>query len=186
MLDKAALRRQMRRRRLKLAQAEPDAAQRCADRLPLERLPPAKVAAGYHPQGGELDPGPVLARLAGAGLAIAYPAATSRDAPMAFRAWTPGDPLVPDAFGVPAPGPEAAGLFPRIVVCPLLAFDRAGGRLGQGAGAYDRAVANLRAAGPVFLLGLAYSGQEVAQLPRETHDEPLNAILTETEWIEVR
>ena len=59
------------------------------------------------------------------------------------------------------------------------------GRLGQGAGHYDRAIANLRAIKPVFVLGLAYAGQEVDALPMEPHDQRLDAILTETGYIEV-
>jgi 5-formyltetrahydrofolate cyclo-ligase len=71
------------------------------------------------------------------------------------------------------------------VICPLLAFDRRGGRLGQGGGFYDRTLANLRACKPVFALGLAYAGQEVDGLLIEPHDERLDAILTEKGYIEV-
>jgi 5-formyltetrahydrofolate cyclo-ligase len=74
---------------------------------------------------------------------------------------------------------------PDLVIAPLLAFDRKGGRLGQGAGHYDRTLANLRALKPVFVLGLGYAGQEVAEIPLEAHDQRLDAILTETEYIEV-
>jgi 5-formyltetrahydrofolate cyclo-ligase len=77
-------------------------------------------------------------------------------------------------------------LRPDLVVAPLLAFDRRGGRLGQGGGSYDRTLANLRAEKPVFVIGLAYSGQEVDALPVESHDQRLDAILTETEYLEVR
>ena len=75
---------------------------------------------------------------------------------------------------------------PRLVICPLLAFDRAGGRLGQGGGHYDRTLAVLRAQGPVFVLGLAYAGQEVAALDLEPHDQRLDAILTETGYTRFR
>jgi len=72
------------------------------------------------------------------------------------------------------------------VICPLLAFDKAGGRLGQGGGHYDRTIEALRARGPVFVLGLAYAGQEVEALALEPHDQRLDAILTENEYTEVR
>ena len=88
-------------------------------------------------------------------------------------------PLPRDAAGVPAPGPDAPELTPDLVVVPLLAFDGAGARLGQGGGYYDRTLAALRAAGPVVALGLAYAGQEVARLPVEAHDQRLDAVLTE-------
>ncbi len=71
-------------------------------------------------------------------------------------------------------------MSPDLVLVPLLAFDPYGGRLGQGGGYYDRTLAQLRAERPVFVLGLAYAGQEVERLPAETHDQPLDAVLTET------
>ena len=91
----------------------------------------------------------------------------------------------PDAFGIPAPPPFAPAGAPDLVIAPLLGFDRRGGRLGQGAGHYDRALAALRAAKPVFVIGLAFSGQEIAELPAESHDQRLDAILTETDYIEI-
>ena len=67
-----------------------------------------------------------------------------------------------------------------------MAFDRTGARLGQGAGHYDRTLENLRKGGRVFVLGLAFAEQEVARIPAEPHDQRLDAILTETGYIEVR
>ena len=61
----------------------------------------------------------------------------------------------------------------------MLAFDRFGGRLGQGAGCYDRTLADLRKAGSVFVIGLAYAGQEVERVPADARDQSLDAILTE-------
>ena len=61
----------------------------------------------------------------------------------------------------------------------MLAFDAGGARLGQGAGYYDRTLERLRAQGPVFVIGLAYAGQQVDRLRAEPHDQPLDAILTE-------
>jgi hypothetical protein len=80
---------------------------------------------------------------------------------------------------LPAPPQHAEEKRPELVVAPLLAFDRFGGRLGQGGGHYDRALAALRRTGPVFLLGLAFAGQEVDRLDLEPHDQPLDAVLTE-------
>ncbi len=73
-----------------------------------------------------------------------------------------------------------------MVIAPLLAFDRGGGRLGQGGGHYDRTLEALRVQGRVFVVGLAYAGQEVAEVPSEPHDQKLDAILTETGYIEFR
>ena len=57
-----------------------------------------------------------------------------------------------------------------------IAFDRAGGRLGQGGGYYDRTFAALPGA---IRIGLAYAGQEADTLPTEPHDIRLHGVLTE-------
>ncbi len=175
----------MRARRRELARAFPGAAQRAADHLPLDALPAFTCFSGYHAVGDELDPEPLVRRLAGTGATFALPVADFADAPLIFRAWDSGDVPAPDFFGVPAPPPSAKAVTPDLVICPLLAFDRAGARLGQGGGHYDRTIEALRAAGPVFVLGLAYAGQEVAALAAEAHDQRLDAILTENGYMPV-
>jgi 5-formyltetrahydrofolate cyclo-ligase len=182
---KTALRARLRALRRRLADEAPDAARRAADRLPLERLPAFRIFSGYWALGSEIDPRPLMDRLAETGARAALPVAISRDAPLEFRLWAPPEPLLPDAFGMPAPRPDAPQILPDLVIAPLLGFDRRGGRLGQGAGHYDRTLQNLRAARPVFVLGLAYSGQEADEIPAEPHDQRLDAILTETDYLEV-
>ncbi|MAK82131.1 5-formyltetrahydrofolate cyclo-ligase [Phenylobacterium sp.] len=183
--QKTLLRRTMRGVRRTLAAADGQAAVRAADHAPLARLGAGPVA-GYIAQGAELDPAPLMAVLAEAGVNLALPTALSRDAPLIFRAWTPGAALSPDAFGIPAPLADQPQVAPMALIVPLLAFDRRGGRLGQGAGVYDRAIAALGAEHRPFLLGYAYAGQEIEDLPVEPHDQRLDAILTEAGLIEVR
>jgi 5-formyltetrahydrofolate cyclo-ligase len=184
-LDKTALRVRLRGLRRRLAAEAPDAAERAAALLPLDWLPRVGVVSGYHPLGSEIDPRPLIGRLAAMGAAPALPVAADRDSPLEFRRWDVRAALEPDAFGIPSPPATAELLIPDLVIVPLLAVDRQGNRLGQGAGHYDRTLANLRAAGPVFVLGLAYSGQEVDAVPAEAHDQRLDAILTETDYLEV-
>jgi len=188
-LDKTALRTRMRALRRLLAEGTPDAAERAARRLPLSRFSRFRIVAAYRPQGSELDPLPVLEAILGFDPGFAtpvLPVALDKTSPLSFRYWNPQDRLVPDAFGIPSPPPSAPPLVPNLVIAPMLAFDRRGGRLGQGAGHYDRTLANLRKVRPVFMLGLAFAGQELDAIPQERHDQRLDAILTETEYIEVR
>ena len=115
---------------------------------------------------------------------MALPVTLDRETPLVFRLLT--QEAEPDAFGIPAPPPTAPEVMPDLVIAPLLAFDRRGGRLGQGGGHYDRTLANLRAAKAVFVLGLGYAGQEVERVPMGPLDQRLDAILTEIGYSEVR
>jgi 5-formyltetrahydrofolate cyclo-ligase len=175
---KTALRLAMRTSRRALAAEAPDAAGLAAA-LAMASALSAEVVAGYHPQGGEMDPGPLIRALAAKGARAVLPRAARRDAPLRFHAADDPTPKTPDAYGVPAPAASAEILTPDLVIVPLLAFDARGGRLGQGAGCYDRTLADLRSRGAVWVLGLAYAGQEVAKVPAEDHDQLLDAVLTE-------
>jgi len=69
------------------------------------------------------------------------------------------------------------------LLCPLTAFDREGNRLGMGKGCFDFWLA--RHHEHIHqIIGLAFSCQEVTQLPTERHDMPMNCIITEKEVIE--
>jgi 5-formyltetrahydrofolate cyclo-ligase len=179
-MNKSDLRAQLRLRRRELAGTHPDAGERAAARLPLAQLPSFSVVSGYHPLGGEIDPWPTLRRLADSGARIALPVALDRHSPLIFRTYARGQPLELDAVKIPSPTQAAQTLIPDLVIAPLLAFDREGHRLGQGAGHYDRTLQGLRERGPVWVIGLAYAGQQIERVPCEAHDQPLDAILTET------
>ncbi len=172
---KPALRARARALRRELAARCPAAATLVADHAPA--LPPGRVVAVYHAMGSELDPSPLALALIDQGQALCLPVVVARDAPLVFRRWSPGEPLAPDAAGCPAPTTAAPVVTPDLILTPLLAFDAAGGRLGQGGGHYDRTFAKLPEARRI---GLAFAGQEVAALPLEPHDIRLHGVLTES------
>ena len=91
-------------------------------------------------------------------------------------------------LGIPPLRPNGLNctLTPQLVIVPLLAFDSDGYRLGQGGGYYDRTLDALRRQGSVFAIGLAYAGQQVDRVPREAHDQPLDAIVSETGYHRVQ
>jgi 5-formyltetrahydrofolate cyclo-ligase len=181
MTSKHDLRRTQRALRLTLADQARDAALAAAGHLP-SGLHPA-VVGGYLPAGGELDPGPVLKVLQDRGALLAMPVCLAPEAPLLFRAYCPGDALAPDVMGMSAPTEAASILVPDILIIPLLAFDRQGGRLGQGGGFYDRTLQALRQGGQILAIGLAHAGQEVDCVPMGEFDQSLDAILTETGYI---
>ena len=181
---KTMLRLQLRGSRKRLAAETPDAAGRAVAFIPADLLKRPAVVAGYRAIGAEFDAWPVMRAFAEAGARLALPVAPDLSSPLIFRAWSAGEPLAPDAVGIPSPTPDAPTIEPDLILAPLLAFDRRGSRMGQGGGHYDRTLEVLRARRPAFVLGLAYAGQEVAQIPTEPHDQHLDAILTEKGYIE--
>ncbi|WP_207477415.1 5-formyltetrahydrofolate cyclo-ligase [Arenibaculum pallidiluteum] len=175
-----------RRRRAEAARSVPDAADRVREHaLAVLPLSPGTPVSGYCRVHDELDPLPLMLALNGRGATLALPVAEARGRPLKFRRWSPGDRLAPGALGIPEPLAGTEEVSPRLVLVPMLAFDRRGGRLGYGAGFYDRTLAELRARGPVLAVGLAYAAQEADAVPCDGLDEPLDWIVTETEAIDL-
>jgi len=146
----------------------------------------ARIVSAFSPIRDEPDALALIGALGEAGFATALPVTVGAGAPLVFRLWRTGDPTVGGALGIKEPGPAAPAVDPDLLFVPLAAFDRRGHRIGYGAGHYDRTLRRLRAAGPIHAVGVAYSVCEVAAVPDERHDEPLDFILTEREWIDAR
>jgi 5-formyltetrahydrofolate cyclo-ligase len=184
MLNKTMLRRALRaRRREFIAHAGPERLEAMHRELVLRLIPhlaDARIVAVYVAIGGEINPLGILLHAAGMGARTALPHVVSREEPMSFRCWQPGEELVAGPMGLTQPNADAAICEPDLILTPLLGFDRALGRIGQGAGFYDRAFATHPAARRI---GLAWSVQEVDALPIDPWDVPLHGIATEREWI---
>jgi 5-formyltetrahydrofolate cyclo-ligase len=137
------------------------------------------ILATYAPLGDEADPAPLARAAMAAGYTLALPHVVDRATPIRFLAWHPEDALAAGPFGLrqPADGPAVA---PDIILTPLVAFDAALNRVGQGAGHYDRAFAAFPDAKRI---GVAYSVQQVAPLVPDPWDMPLDAIVTERGWL---
>jgi 5-formyltetrahydrofolate cyclo-ligase len=153
--------------------------------LPIEIMPGA-VVAGYSPIRSELDPAPLMQKLAAQGAQLALPVITARGQSLRFRAWSPGDRLLQGSLGILEPSPGAAEIIPDIVLVPLAAFDRAGHRIGYGAGHYDRTLAQLRKSKGFTAIGLAFAAQQVKTVPALQHDVALDYVLTETKVFDFR
>jgi 5-formyltetrahydrofolate cyclo-ligase len=153
--------------------------------LPVE-VRPGIVIAGYSPIRSEIDPAPLMRRLAADGARLALPVVASRGQSLRFRVWFPEDRLMRGPLGILEPSPGRAEVTPDIVLVPLAAFDSAGHRIGYGAGHYDRTLAQLRRSRAISAIGLAFSAQQVAAVPALEHDVALDYVLTETEMFEFR
>ncbi len=161
----------------------------CADRLYtlVEAVcdPPA-VVAGFIPIRSEIDIVPTLQRLAARGYTIALPVVEASGQPLSFRCWDGTAALQDAGFGTRGPGVKAAVVDPDILIVPLSAFDRHGGRMGYGKGHYDTSIMALKAHKRVMTIGAAYAMQQVDSVPQEPHDQRLQWIVTDEGVLDCR
>jgi len=141
----------------------------------LENVPEVRTVSGYMPIHTELDILPLMQALVGRGYALCVPVIMGKAMPLRFRAWTPESQMVRGPFGAMVPE-SGDWLRPDLLLCPMLAFDATGQRMGYGGGFYDRSIAALA---PVRALGFAYAAQQVESLPHEATDMPLEGVATE-------
>lgn len=153
--------------------------------LPFE-LAPGTVVSGYAPIRSEIDPMPLMHRLAAEGVRLALPCVAARGQSLIFRAWSQNDKLLLGLLGIPEPSPAAAVIIPDVMLAPLAAFDRLGHRIGYGAGHYDYTFAHLRKSKSVIGVGLAFAAQQIEAIPALSHDVALDYVLTETRVFDFR
>ena len=147
--------------------------------------PPDAIVSGFWPMGPEIDIRPLLLALHARGQPLCLPVTPKRGQPLHFRRWAPGDALGHGPMGTRQPA-QGAEVTPDWLLVPLLAFDRAGRRLGYGGGYYDRTLADLRASRLITAIGIAFAAQEVELSFAEPHDARLDFVLTEAELIDCR
>lgn len=143
-------------------------------------LPRHAIVAGYAPFRGEADPHLLMAELEKRGAILALPRVAAKAAPLVFHRWDVSVPLLQSALGILEPHANGPVVTPDVLLVPLLAFDGRGHRLGYGGGFYDRTLAALRGGGSVQAIGIAYAGQEMAEIADGAHDQRLDAVLTQT------
>ena len=153
--------------------------------LPFE-IAAGTVVSGYSPIRSELDPAPLMRKLAERGARLALPAVMARGKSLVFRAWSPGDRLTLGPLGILEPSPAMAELIPDVMLVPCAAFDRLGHRIGYGAGHYDFTLAHLRKVKPITTVGVAFAAQEIKAVPALAHDVALDYVLTEKKAFDFR
>ena len=184
-MDKAELRAKLRAARRAHVAGLPGAVRALLFHRPpraVEALIPHGTAIGVYAATPEEAPAGAYARhFAEAGHAIYLPWFAGRDATMRFRRWdnpfSEDDALGPGPWGVLQPADDAEEAAPAVLFVPLVGFTAQGGRLGMGAGHYDRWLADHP---QTLAVGLGWDCQEVTAMPHEPHDRPLDAVITPT------
>ena len=168
------------RRQLAHAQGLPGTAGRLSEVLAGYR---GATISGYMPIRTEIDPRPAMAEAAAHG-PVCVPVIRAAGQPLVFSQWEPDCALVDGPFGARIPEEERL-LIPEVLIVPLVAYTRDGGRLGYGGGFYDRTLETLRASRSVLAIGFAYSAQETELLPLDPTDQHMDMIVTEKDVIEI-
>jgi 5,10-methenyltetrahydrofolate synthetase len=84
------------------------------------------------------------------------------------------------------PGSDGSHVADTLIVCPGLAFDRGGGRLGRGKGFYDGFLAMLGAARQTLVVvGICFERQLVDEVPTGGSDQRMDLIVTEERVLRV-
>lgn len=167
------------RRRRPLASVGEDAAAIAGHLLGTDEVRRAATVALYVSLGQEPGTGPLLEALHEQGRRVLLPVLLP-DLDLDWAAYTGREGLLPASRGLLEPagprlGPEAVASA-DLVVCPALAVDRRGVRLGRGGGSYDRALARVPATTPTC--ALVYDEELVDEVPAEPHDRRVHAAAT--------
>jgi len=173
------------RRRCLVARDELRAAYRsaCSDKL-LDYIDvfgdvDGKIVSGFLPIRSEIDARPLMRALKARGARLCLPVIVDKTT-IEFRAYDHEGDLVDAGFGTKGPPHNAPVLEPDVMIVPLAVFDAYGGRIGYGAGYYDRAISRIRAhvGKSPFTVGVAFALQEVPFVPQDQNDVALERILT--------
>jgi 5-formyltetrahydrofolate cyclo-ligase len=164
--------------RLAISAAARAAASAAIDAALAARVPPGAypILAGYWPIQGEWDPLPYLTRTIASGGGVALPVARRPAGPLEFRLWTPDTPMTTGLWDIPHPT-EGAAVVPSALLIPLVGFDGAGHRLGNGGGYYDRTLAALTPR--PFAIGVGFELGRLASIAPQAHDQAMDLIVTE-------
>jgi 5-formyltetrahydrofolate cyclo-ligase len=183
-IDKKTLRAELKRRRADFVATIPDGLRALLFNRPpgaiADLVPEGAVVSVFHEMADEVPASNYARWFHERGHRIALPWFAARGAPMTFREWAnPFDDrlLEPDPYSALQPAADAGLFIPDVMFCPLLGFTAQGGRIGYGAGFFDRWLA---AHPPRLAIGLAWDCQLVDELPLEPHDVALDAIITPT------
>ena len=118
-------------------------------------------------------------------LNLALPAIDFQTKEINFFTYHTNTELIENKFSNLEPKNKDKVIFPKIILIPLLGYSKSGFRLGYGGGYYDKYLSK-NGISDVKKIGIAFSFQEVEEIPIEDHDERLDWILTEKHLYKVQ
>ena len=164
--------------RLGMPRAERTRRDKAIAAFALEQLASFKAASigFYWPFRGEPDLRRLVRSLLDGGAAASLPVVIDKGRPLEFWSWRTGDRLRPGVWDIPVPARRKVAR-PEVLLVPLLGFDDAGYRLGNGGGYYDRTLAAMTPR--PFTIGVGYELGRMKSIRPQPHDIPMDGIVTE-------
>ena len=135
-----------------------------------------RTVSGYWPIKGEPNLMPWMESLEARGIVCCLPVVVQPNTPLVFKQWRRGMKMIPGIWNIPIPA-ESAIVTPDVVLAPVLGFDEACYRLGNGGGYFDRTLAILRP--HPLVIGVGYSGLAIRTIYPQPHDVAMDVIVTE-------
>ena len=138
---------------------------------------PVRAVALYDAINSEVELSPLANKLQQEGVTVLKPLMSDTEGHMEFVNWdekvNPLSTTESSTINVPTVPPEEI----EIIICPVVAFDKHNNRLGYGGGYYDRYLPRLKS--DTLKIGVAFSCQELDEIPTEDYDMPLDLVITE-------
>lgn len=135
-----------------------------------------KILSLYWPIKSELDLRDELSTFLTLHMKLALPVVETKNAPLSFFTWTPGDKMECCFWNIPVPVKREI-VKPDILLAPLVGWDNQNFRLGYGGGYFDRTLAAFE--GDRFVIGVGLSQAKLDTIFPQPHDQPLDMIITE-------
>jgi 5,10-methenyltetrahydrofolate synthetase len=147
--------------------------------LQTEEFARAKTILSYHAVRAEVSLERLHQIAESRGKTIAYPVCLDSET-MEARSPNHPDAYRTGAFGIREPDPDSSAMVKPeeidLVLCPCAGFDPHGGRIGMGAGYYDRYLQRCRNS---RVFAVAFEAQKLIKAPMEDTDIPMDAVITE-------
>ena len=136
-----------------------------------------KNIGGYFPVNNEIDDLEILKKFEKKKYKICLPV-VKKKFDMDFYNFSFNDPLIVNKYGIPEPK-KTNIVYPDIILIPMVGFDKNLNRLGYGGGYYDRIIEKLMKKKKFLKIGLAFSRQQINNLPISKYDKKMDYIVTE-------
>ncbi len=134
--------------------------------------------AFYWPIKGEIALFGAMQRALALGASAALPFIPGAGSALQFRRWAKRTRMVRGIWDIPTPEVDER-LVPNVLLVPVVGFDAAGHRLGNGGGFYDRTLAALPAT--TLRLGIGFQCLRLPSIHPQPHDVPMDLVITEAE-----